>query len=258
MRRIEKTLAAALVLAPVALAAALHWRGRNVSAVARGYAVAERSGCFGCHGPGGIRGMADPGHGLEDVPPWSGGLITMYAESEAEIREWILDGLPKRVRDDPEQMKLREQAAILMPPYRGWLREGELDDLVAYVKAVSDFEKPEDGAADDGRRAAAAYGCFNCHGPQGRGTPPNPGSLKGYIPSWDGPDFPELAQDDAEVREWILDGGVRRLAASRAARFFLERQRVKMPAYRGHIEDEEVEQIVAYIRWLRRPRGQGR
>jgi mono/diheme cytochrome c family protein len=258
MPRIEKPLAALLVLAPVALAAGLHWRGRNVSAVQRGHAVAERSGCFNCHGPGGIRGMPDPGHGLEDVPPWSGGLITMYAEDEAEVREWILDGMPARLRNDPEQMKLREKAAILMPAYRGTLRGRDLEDVVAYVKAVSELEKPEDAAVDDGRRAAASYGCFNCHGPQGRGTPANPGSLTGYIPSWDGPDFPELARDDAEVREWILDGGVRRLAQNPAARFFLERQRIQMPAYRGHIKDEEVEKIVAYIRWLRRPAGQGR
>jgi mono/diheme cytochrome c family protein len=152
-------------------------------------------------------------------------------------------------------VKLREKAAIQMPAFRGVLRGRDLEDLVAYVKAVSDLEKPQDAKADEGRRAAASYGCFNCHGPQGRGTPSNPGSLKGYIPSWDGPDFPELARDDAEVREWILDGNVRRLVANPAARFFLERQRVKMPAYRGHIKDDELEQIVAYIRWLRTPRG---
>jgi mono/diheme cytochrome c family protein len=255
MRRLERPLAALLILAPLALAAVVDWRGRNVSAVQRGYAVAERSGCFNCHGPGGRLGMPNPGHELGDVPPWSGGLITMYAENEAEVREWILDGMPRRIREDKEQLKLREAAVIQMPAFRGVLRGRELEDVLAYVKAVSDLEKPQDANADDGRRAAAANGCFGCHGPQGRATPPNPGSLKGYIPSWDGPDFPELARDDAEVREWILDGGVKRLASNPAARHFLERQRVKMPAYRGHVKDEEVEQIVAYIRWLRRPQG---
>ena len=80
----------------------------------RGFEVAESHGCFTCHGVGGHRGMANPGHGLEDIPPWSGGLITMYADNEAEIREWIQDGMPKRVRADPEQMKLRAR----VPPSR--------------------------------------------------------------------------------------------------------------------------------------------
>jgi mono/diheme cytochrome c family protein len=101
---------------------------------------------------------------------------------------------------------------------------------------------------------ALAYGCFNCHGPQGRGSMPNVRAFKGYIPAWDGADFTELAQDDGEIREWILDGGARRLVANPVARWFLERQPIKMPAYRGHIEDAEVERLIEYIRWVRRHR----
>ena len=173
--------------------------------------MADRKGCFTCHGPGGIRGMANPGHGLDEVPPFSGGLITMYAQSEGEIREWILDGLPRRIRDDPEQMTLRANAVIHMPAWRGLLSARETDDLVAFVKAMSDFEVPQDAKASEGREVAKRLGCFNCHGPQGRGSMPNVRSFKGYIPSWDGADFPELARSDAEVREWILDGRPRRL-----------------------------------------------
>jgi mono/diheme cytochrome c family protein len=227
------------------------WRRKNIGRVQRGYEVADRNGCFSCHGPGGIKGMANPGHAEEEVPPWSGGLMTMYAENEAELREWILDGLPKRIRNDPEQMKLRANAAIEMPAWRGILSGRELDDLVAYVKAAGDFEKPQDEKADEGRKIAERLGCFNCHGPQGRGATPNARAFKGYIPAWDGPDFPELAKDDAEIREWILDGVSRRFAGSRAARFFLERQPIKMPAYRGHVKDEEVDRMVDYIRWVR-------
>ena len=46
------------------------FRSRNLGAVQRGYRIADETGCFACHGPGGHRGMPDPGHGLEDVPPW--------------------------------------------------------------------------------------------------------------------------------------------------------------------------------------------
>ncbi len=251
MRKLVRPVA---VLAALALAAwgALHyWRTKNISSVQRGWVVAESKGCFTCHGAGGRQGMPDPGHGLGDVPDWLPGQITMYATTEEELREWILDGMPKKVRDDPSQRTLRDKAVILMPAWRGLLSDGELDDLVAYVKAVSNLEKPKDEKAEEGRSIASDLGCFNCHGPQGRGSMPNVRAFKGYIPSWDGADFPELASNDQEIREWILDGTSKRFAASRLARFFLERQPIKMPAYRGHVTDAQVDRIVDYIHWLR-------
>src|SRR6185503_9765363 len=111
----------------------------------------------------------------------------------------------------------------------------DLEDVVAYVKAVSDFETPKDDHAEEGRQVAVKFGCFNCHGPQGRGAMPNVRAFKGYIPAWDGPDFPELVKDDQELRDWILDGGTRRLTGNPVARWFIERQPIKMPAYRGHL-----------------------
>ena len=230
----------------------VHWRTRNTSTVQRGWIVAYDKGCFTCHGPGGLRGMPDPGHGLGDVPAFSDGLLTMYANNEGEIREWILDGMPQRVRNDPEQMKLRRDATIRMPAWRGAISGRELDDLLAFVKAASDLEKPDDERAEEGRTIAARTGCFNCHGPQGRGSMPNVRAFKGYIPAWDGKDFPELAQNDAEIRLWILDGGVKRLYANPFARWFFERQPIKMPAYRGQLTEAQVERIVDYIHWLRR------
>jgi mono/diheme cytochrome c family protein len=125
---------------------------------------------------------------------------------------------------------------------------------VSYLKVVSGADAPADRHSREGAAAAARLGCFNCHGPQGRGDMPNPGSLKGYIPAWDGLDFTELAADDAEIREWILDGRAARLQRNPIARFFMDRQALRMPAFRGHIETKDVEAIVAYIRWLRRSR----
>lgn len=251
LTRLLAVVGALALVSALTYAAVQGWRRKNLGRVQRGYEVAYRNGCFSCHGPGGIRGMANPGHADEEIPPWSGGLMTMYVENEGEIREWILDGLPRRIRNDPGQMKLRERAAIEMPAWRGLLSDRELDDVVAYVKAVGDFELPRDEKADEGRKISERLGCFNCHGPQGRGATPNARAFKGYIPSWDGPDFTELARDDAEIREWILDGVSRRMAGSKAARFFLERQPIKMPAYRGHVKDEEVDRILDYIHWVR-------
>ena len=227
------------------------WRTSNIGAVQRGFDVASRRGCFTCHGPGGTHGVPNPGHGLGDVPSFTDGLIHMYARDESEIREWIQDGLTRRVREDPEGMALRRDATIRMPAWRGLMSEGELDDLVAFVKAVSDFERPDDARAQEGRAVAQRIGCFNCHGPQGRGSALNVRAFKGYIPSWDGADFKELVRDDGEIRGWILDGGTRRAYANPAARWFLERQPIKMPAYRGRLTEDEVARIIDYMHWLR-------
>ena len=228
------------------------WRERNVGPVQRGWTVAERHGCFNCHGPGGRTGQEDPGDGIGGVPTFTRDDLEGYAKNEQEIREWILDGVPERLRVPPsEEPGPGEAALIRMPAFRGVLTDAEVDDLVAYVKAVGDVETPAEPRAEKGRQAAERLGCFGCHGPQGRGNPPNPRSLKGYIPAWDGPDFPELARDDAEIVEWILDGRPRRLQEDPLARRFLDRQVVQMPAYRGRIAPGDVEDVVHYIRWLR-------
>jgi mono/diheme cytochrome c family protein len=249
--RTERALAAVAVLLALSTVAIGLWRRPAPSRVQRGWTVAYQKGCFTCHGPGGIRGMADPGHGLDEIPPFSGGLITMYAQNEGEIREWILDGMPRRIRDDPEQMKLRANAIIAMPAWRGRLSRRETDDLVAFVKAVADFETPREVPASEGREVAVRLGCFNCHGPQGRGSMPNVRSFKGYIPSWDGSDFADLARDDGEIREWVLDGRPQRLHHNPLARFYLDRQPIQMPAYRGHVAPTEVDRLVDFIHWVR-------
>ena len=127
------------------------------------------------------------------------------------------------------------------PPGAAGCRRREVDQLVAYVKAVSDFDPVPDAVAA-GRDAAARLGCFACHGPQGRFDTPNPGSLKGYIPSWSGRDFPELARDEGEIREWIRDGSPRRLRDNPVAAFFLRRQAIRMPAYGDRVSEDEVRQ----------------
>ncbi len=251
LRRPTTALALGVALLVAAEAGLHHWRTRNVGPFQRGLRTAAARGCFACHGPGGVTGLPDAGPGIGGVPPFSREELRSSARDEAEIREWILDGAPRRVRE--EAGAAEGPAPLLrMPAWRGVLSDREVSDLVAYVKAVSDFELPPEGPIDEGRRVALKRGCLSCHGPQGRGNAPNPGSLKGYIPSWDGADFPELARDEAEVREWILDGSPRRLRENPLAMFFLRRQVVQMPGYRGRLSDDEVARLLDYIRWLRR------
>jgi mono/diheme cytochrome c family protein len=236
-----RRLATGLCLVGVAavLPIVLWWRSANVGPVQRGADLALAQGCLNCHDgsaefPLLPRRFAD----LDDVDP-------------ATLREWILDGMPVRVRQDPEARAALEAAAIRMPGWRARLSDAQVDDLVAYVRASAGAEVPEDPAPRNGYMVAERLGCFRCHGPSGRGAASNPGSLKGYIPPWDGRDFTELVADEGELREWILGGRPQRLQANPLARFFLDRQAIRMPAFRGQITEEELRALQAYIGWLR-------
>jgi mono/diheme cytochrome c family protein len=215
----------------------------------RGYDIARRHGCFSCHGPNGSGGVSNPGSKDDEVPGFSGGTPMMWAKSEQELRQYILDGAPQRKRDDPRhQQRLREQA-LVMPAYRDYLSDGEVDDLLFYLRAVSGLVVPPEEAAA-GQDQAYRLGCFNCHGPMGGGGVANPGSLKGYIPGWWGKDFRDLVRDDAELRQWILDGHIDRLETHPIASYFTKAQRIKMPAYRAFLTDEQVEELMRYVRWI--------
>ena len=250
MRRLP---AVTMLLVAVALWAMVGWRAwrtRGIGPVQRGFTVAASSGCFGCHGVGGAKGFDDPEERVGTVPPFSRDVLLAYAKTEGEIREWIADGMPRRLREQPDD-PAAEPVLLAMPAWGDILSERQVDDLVAYVKAVSDYDLPSDPAAELGRQTAERLACFGCHGPPARGSMPNPGSFKGYIPAWDGRDFGDLARDDAEIREWIVHGRPQRLDGHAVARFFLQRQAVQMPAYGGRLTDAELEALVAYIRWLR-------
>ncbi len=228
----------------------LYWQQRaRGSPIERGRAAAERLGCFGCHGPGGESPIPNPGARRERVPKWSGGTWMMFNESEEDVRGWILDGHPADREPDAG-------ALIAMPAYRGRLSDRELEDLVAYVLAVSQFGWPEDPRVAEGRDVAVRFGCFGCHGPEGRGLIANPGSLKGYVPPWEGDDYLELVRDEAEFRQWVRNGVSDRFAANPAARLFLERQAIPMPAYGDRLSEAELDALLAYVEWVRaNPRG---
>jgi len=246
---------AVLLLATIGGAGLLaydHWRTSGLTAVSRGERLAQTRGCFGCHGPGGLTGFEDPSGTTGSVPLFSNEGVEGHSRTAGEIREWILEGKPKRLRDQQAGEDADEEDELFtMPSFRGRISAAQADDLVAYVRAASNFHASTAPVAVQGREAAARLGCFVCHGPQGRGALPNPGSFKGYIPPWDGPDLPELAKDDVELREWILDGSCKRLREHPIAKRFIQGQAVQMPAYRGHISTEDVDRLVAYVNWLR-------
>jgi mono/diheme cytochrome c family protein len=226
---------------------------RESNPVQRGARLAARAGCHACHGPDGTRGLADPGSGGE-VPAWDGGVPMMYVNGEDEVREFILDGVSRRRAASLTARAERERSAIRMPAYRGFLSNAETDDLVAYFMAVARLRPIDDPVAARGRDLVAEHGCEACHGTAGAGGVRNPGSLKGYVPGWVGPDYADLVRDGGELREWILEGSARRLRDDVLARFFLGRQRLQMPAYRAALGPADADAIGAYIDHLRRER----
>ena len=236
---------AVLLAALAAIAGLSWWRTHNIGPVQRGGRLAAARGCLSCHGPAGRLVDPDGSRGIGGVPSFEHDDVTQYSRSEGELREWILDGRPRRLRDSGEPEPL-----LRMPAWRGRLAEAEVDALVAWVSAASDFAPVPEPVAK-ARATIEALGCFTCHGPQGRGDTPNPGSLKGYIPAWSGADFPELAQDDAEIREWVRNGAPRRLRDNPAAAFFMRRQAIRMPAFGDRLSEGELRQVTEYIRWLR-------
>jgi len=252
LRRLAVWTLAVVALAEGLVLTGLLTRGRwqrraSETSVVRGEAVAERMGCFGCHGSGGAAGIANPGAG--NVPSWTGGTWMMYADDEADIRGWILDGHPPGRQPDAG-------ALIRMPAYRSRLAPADLEDLVAYVLTVSQFGDPTDPPAAEGRNVAFRLGCFGCHGPEGRGLINNPGSFKGYVPPWDGDDYPDLVRNETEFRQWVRKGICDRLHANPAARRILETQAIRMPAYGDRASDADLDALLAYVTWVRRhPRG---
>jgi mono/diheme cytochrome c family protein len=226
----------------------------RITPAERGRRLAEREGCFACHGPGGTKGVANPGRAEGSVPSYQGALM-MYAKNREEIREWIRDGATEAKKKSRSWREARAKGVLEMPAFGSRLSPSQIDDLVAFIEATSGRPEPPEGGPARGLERVHELGCDGCHGLGGRFARPNPGSLKGYVPPWDGGDFPELVRDRAEFGEWVERGVARRFEANRFARFFLDRAPLRMPAYRRHLEPGDVDTLWLYIQWLRRQGG---
>lgn len=247
-----------IVLALAAVAAAapgtfrlLLWRWEQ-NPVLRGRLLAERSGCLGCHRPYAGIEIPNPGSRWGTVPAFQSGMPMMYgSDTRKAIEEYVRHGAPRAWLDDPVVRRRLAAQHLRMPGYEGTLSDAEIADVVAFVAAVEGVEPAGAEAAAAGRALAKRHGCLSCHGPQGSGGQPNPGSLGGFIPGFLGRNFDDLVRGEAEFREWVLEGSLGRLGENPIVRHFWRRQQIAMPAYRGDLSDEEVGQLWTWVREIR-------
>jgi len=224
--------------------------GLEDTPAARGQRLAAELGCFACHGPGGAGGTKNPGSEEGSVPAFTERTQMMYVKTTDDLREYVLDGAPRRKRDDPDYRAKVEATAIRMPAFRRFVSAADVENLVAYLRAASGQVLPDETRAARGADLAGELGCAACHGPLGGGGVRNPGSFKGYIPAFWGSDFDDLVRDDDELRTWITKGEIPRIVEHPIGGHFFRRQAIKMPAYGRFVADEDVDALVAWVRWV--------
>jgi mono/diheme cytochrome c family protein len=231
--------------------------GPGLPAAERGRRLAERTGCFACHGPEGTHGSGNPGR-LDKTVPEFGDDLMMYAKTRDEIRDWIRDGATPAKRASATWRAERERGTLRMPAFRDRLSPRQIEDLVAFVEVMAGRPEPEDSLARRGLARAAQLGCAGCHGPGGRLARPNPGSLRGFVPPWDGPDFPDLVRNRTEFDEWVERGVSRRFERNPLARWLLARGPLRMPAHERVLAPGDLDALWAYVGWLRGEETKGR
>ena len=184
--------------------------------------------CGQCHGERG-RGGVSP-----DVPA-----LTSVAKAltPSELRSIIDHGLGESTNPTKPYM----------PVWRGVISKTQVSDLIAYLRAglpaVPTAEPPSiphrQGAAVEGGVLYSAYGCINCHGPNGLGGVPNPQSPDMTIPPLSGQDFRTEFNTDAKIIAMIRSGSVIGRAPI-----------VSMPHWGGIIPDDRLRALVAYLKTL--------
>jgi mono/diheme cytochrome c family protein len=110
------------------------------SAAHKGYRIAARLGCYGCHGPGGRVGAKNPASFKGYIPPWRGRDFKELVKNDEELRQWILEGKIDRFESNPLARLFTKRQLIQMPAYRDIMSDDELESLVAYVHWLNDDE----------------------------------------------------------------------------------------------------------------------
>jgi cytochrome c oxidase subunit 2 len=230
-----------IVMEPDAYAA---WREKKeapagLSLAERGKALAEKSGCLGCHAL----------EGKEKIGPNFGKVFgrkvlladgTSVTADEEYLRESILDPKAKVVKGYP----------AVMPTFKGSLSPEDMGAIIAYLKSLSGEKEPEKeeregkgevDAAQKGKKLAETLGCLGCH------------SIDGSVRV--GPSFQGIYDRQTE-----LEGGGKATADEAYLRESINQPRAKvvkgfpnvMPEFKGKISEEDLSAVIAYLKTLKR------
>jgi mono/diheme cytochrome c family protein len=182
-------------------------------------------GCGQCHGLNGQGGVNAA------IPALTGAGKEFTA---AQLRKIIDKGAG--VVSDPK--------APFMPVWGPVISDTQVNQLVAYIKAGlptvpgSEPQQVPAGASPQiaGATLYQSYGCVNCHGPNGLGGVPNPGSPDQAVPPLSGADFRGEFDTPAKIKEVIMSGSV-----------IGKPPIVAMPHWGGVLTDQQATDLVAYI-----------
>ncbi len=105
---------------------------------AKGLELAFRFSCFRCHGPMGGGSLPNPGSLKGYIPGWWGSDYRELVRSDEELRDWILSGGIKRLRDSRIAQYFIHRQRVYMPAYRDFITDQELDAVMQYVRWVND------------------------------------------------------------------------------------------------------------------------
>src|SRR6476660_9865626 len=119
MRRIAVVVVCLALITGVASAIV---RRPHLPEAERGRRVAEQTGCFGCHGPGGLRGASNPERTDKTVPNFADDVM-MYAKSPDEIHEWIHNGVTHKKAASVTWRADRERGVLKMPAFKRRMSE---------------------------------------------------------------------------------------------------------------------------------------
>src|SRR5207248_4363805 len=135
-----------------------------------------------------------------------------------------------------------------MPVWGQVVSTRQVDALVAYLHAglppvagaTAQPVQTDQGTTVEGAQLFVRYGCINCHGPNGLGGVPNPSSPDKSIPPLSGADFHSEFNTDQKISDVINSGSV-----------LGKGQIVSMPHWGSVLTDQEVAQLVAFIKTLK-------
>lgn len=226
----------------------LYWSWRTDNPVRRGALLAASEGCLSCHAPRGRQEFANPGSRWGTVPSFFRGNAMMYMKSPEEVAYFIAEGHAKGAVPSPSG---KPNPPFHMKAFKGRLSSKQIQDLAAFVLAADGYLVPSEGPVAKGSELSLKFGCESCHGVGGSGGVPNPKSFTGTVPGWIGPDFLDLTRNRKEFGEWVMDGRCTRVKQNRAASFFLDRATLQMPSFRGILAEQDVDNLWAYLLWLR-------